>query len=153
MREIIQLIVSFTGSLGFAALFNIHGKKLWFAALGGCLSWAVYLAVEFVTPSPYVCGFWSTVAITLYAECMARVHKTPVTVFSGFCYDSADSGGGIVSYYELDDDEGLGEFSEGRDLYDPFCGEHGAGMTLTTIAGWFGGGCTGRDGCECMKRR
>ena len=81
MREIIQLIVSFTGSLGFAALFNIHGKKLWFAALGGCLSWAVYLAVEFVTPSPYICGFWSTVAITLYAECMARVHKTPVTVF------------------------------------------------------------------------
>lgn len=40
MREIIQLVVSFTGSLGFAALFNIHGKKLWFAALGGCLSWA-----------------------------------------------------------------------------------------------------------------
>ena len=35
MREIIQLVVSFTGSLGFAALFNIHGKKLWFAALGG----------------------------------------------------------------------------------------------------------------------
>ena len=70
MREIIQLVVSFTGSLGFAALFNIHGKKLWFAALGGCLSWAVYLAVEFITPSPYVCGFWSTVAITLYAECM-----------------------------------------------------------------------------------
>ena len=57
MREIIQLIVSFTGSLGFAALFNIHGKKLWFAALGGCLSWAVYLAVEFVTPSPYVCRY------------------------------------------------------------------------------------------------
>ena len=52
MREIIQLVVSFTGSLGFAALFNIHGKKLWFAALGGCLSWAVYLAVEFITPSP-----------------------------------------------------------------------------------------------------
>ena len=81
MREIIQLVVSFTGYLGFAALFNIHGKKLWFAALGGCLSWAVYLAVEFITPSPYVCGFWSTVAITLYAECMARIHKTPVTVF------------------------------------------------------------------------
>jgi len=81
MREIIQLIVSFTGSLGFAALFNIHGKKVWFAALGGGLSWAVYLAVEFITPSPYLCGFWSTVAITLYAECMARIHKTPVTVF------------------------------------------------------------------------
>ena len=81
MREIIQLVVSFTGSLGFAALFNIHGKKLWFAALGGCLSWAVYLIVGIWTSSPYICGFWSTVTITLYAECMARIHKTPVTVF------------------------------------------------------------------------
>ena len=45
MHEMIQLLVSFTGSLGFAVLFNIHGKKLWFAALGGCLSWAVYLIV------------------------------------------------------------------------------------------------------------
>ena len=89
MREIIQLVVSFTGSLGFAALFNIHGKKLWFAAVGGCLSWAVYLAVEFITPSPYACGFWSTVAITLYAECMARI-------------------------------------PERRNLYDPFCSEHGS---------------------------
>lgn len=54
--------------------------------------------------------------------------------FSGFCYDSVDSGGGIVSYYELDDDEELGEFSEGRDLYDPFAASMAAGMTLTTIA-------------------
>ena len=81
MHEMIQLLVSFTGSLGFAVLFNIHGKKLWFAALGGCLSWAVYLAAGIWTASPYICGFWSTVVITLYAECMARIHKTPVTVF------------------------------------------------------------------------
>ena len=123
MREIIQLIVSFTGSLGFAALFNIHGKKLWFAALGGCLSWAVYLAVEFVTPSPYICGFWSTVAITLYGEGSQDAGYG----FSGFGYDSTDSGSGIVSYHELDDDEGLGEFSEGWNLYDSFCSEHGCG--------------------------
>ena len=42
MREIIQLVVSFTGSLGFAALFNIHGKnsglRLQEAACPGCIS-------------------------------------------------------------------------------------------------------------------
>ena len=54
MHEMIQLLVSFTGSLGFAVLFNIHGKKLWFAALGGCLSWAVYLIVGIWTSSPYI---------------------------------------------------------------------------------------------------
>ena len=47
--------------------------------------------------------------------------------FSGFCYDSTDSGSGIVSYHELDDDEGLGELSEGWNLYDSFCSEHGCG--------------------------
>ena len=123
MREIIQLVVSFTGSLGFAALFNIHGKKLWFAALGGCLSWAVYLAVEVVT-SLYL---WFLVNGGDYFVCgvYGEGSQDAGYGFSGFCYDSVDSGGGIVSYYELDDDEGLGEFSEGRDLYDPFCGEHG----------------------------
>ncbi len=81
MKEFVQLIVSFIGSLGFAALFNIHGKKLWFAALGGCFSWAIYLIVLENNSSPYVCGFCATVAITLYAEGMARIYKTPVTVF------------------------------------------------------------------------
>ena len=56
MHEMIQLLVSFTGSLGFAVLFNIHGKKLWFAALGGCLSWAVYLIVGIWTSSPLIPG-------------------------------------------------------------------------------------------------
>ena len=63
MREIIQLVVSFTGSLGFAALFNIHGKKLWFAALGwmsvlGCISGsrvhnAKSVCVRFLVNSSY----------------------------------------------------------------------------------------------------
>lgn len=43
MREIIQLVVSFTGSLGFAALFNIHGKKSglrhWVDACPGLYIW------------------------------------------------------------------------------------------------------------------
>ena len=83
MHEIIQLLVSFTGSLGFAVLFNIHGKKLWFAALGGCLSWAVYLVTGIWTASPYICGFWSTVVITLYAECMARIRSGTSSVQMG----------------------------------------------------------------------
>lgn len=81
MEKIIQLAAATTGSLGFAALFNIHGRKLFFATLGGFIAWGVYLAAECVNPNPYVCGFVSSVMLTLYAECMARIHKTPVTVF------------------------------------------------------------------------
>lgn len=81
MEEFIQLAAATTGSLGFAALFNIHGKKLFFATLGGFIAWGVYLVTEQFASNPYICGFISSVALTLYAECMARIHKTPVTVF------------------------------------------------------------------------
>ena len=40
--------------------------------------------------------------------------------------DSADSGSCPVPDHELDADEGLGEIPERRNLYDPFCGEHGS---------------------------
>lgn len=81
MKEMIQLIAALLGSLGFAALFNIKGKKLIFAAVGGFFSWGVYLASSYIDPNPYFCGFVSTVLTTLYAEIMARIEKTPVTVF------------------------------------------------------------------------
>ena len=81
MKEFIQLMAALFGSLGFAALFNIRGKKLIFATIGGFLSWAPYLAAACINANPYFCGFISTVLTTLYAEVMARIVKTPVTVF------------------------------------------------------------------------
>lgn len=134
MREIIQLVVSFTGSLGFAALFNIHGKKLWFAALGGCLSWAVYLAVEFIKPSPYVCGFWSTVAITLYAECMARIHKTPVTVFLVSATIPLIPGAALYRTMNWMLMKDWAKFQKDGIYTILFAVSMAAGMTLTTIA-------------------
>lgn len=81
MKELVQLAAATIGSFGFAALFNIRGKKLGFATFGGFFAWGVYLAVEHLNPNPYLCGFLSSGMLTLYAECMARLHKTPVTVF------------------------------------------------------------------------
>ena len=81
MKEFIQLMAALLGSLGFAALFNIRGKKLIFATIGGFLSWATYLVAACINANPYFCGFISTVLTTLYAEVMARMVKTPVTVF------------------------------------------------------------------------
>lgn len=81
MQGFIQLTAATAGTLGFAALFNIRGKKLIFATFGGFFCWIVYLAVEQVHSNPYLCGFCASIMLTLYAECMARIHKTPVTVF------------------------------------------------------------------------
>lgn len=81
MENGIQLTAAILGSFGFAVLFNVRGRKLIFATIGGGWAWAVYLLAGGFTENEYICGFISSVMLTLYAECMARVHKTPVTVF------------------------------------------------------------------------
>ena len=40
----VQTLMGCIGSVGFAVLFNIRGRKLLLAAGGGALAWAVYLA-------------------------------------------------------------------------------------------------------------
>lgn len=81
MEKFVQLIAAFVGSMGFAMLFNIKGRKVVIAAIGGLISWAAYLIPGCVVKNPYICGFVATVVTTMYAESMARVQKTPVTVF------------------------------------------------------------------------
>ena len=78
---IVQLFSSFFGSLGYAMLFHIHGKRMWQAALGGMLTWGVYLLTGLFTHSV----FWGyTIASafgTCYGEWMARKEKTPATLY------------------------------------------------------------------------
>lgn len=81
MQQVIQLAAAAAGSFGFAALFNIRGEKLAIATFGGFFSWGVYLFSGIFTQNAYFCGFAASVMLTLYAEGMARIHKTPVTVF------------------------------------------------------------------------
>jgi len=81
MDKIIQLGAAWLGTLGFALLFNVRGRKLFYASLGGLLAWAVYLLVEGLAGNAYLSGFCATVALTLYAELMAIVQRAPVTVF------------------------------------------------------------------------
>lgn len=80
-QEIIQILTGTLGSLGFSVLFNIRGTKLLIAALGGTLSWSVYLLLSHWLPSDGTCYFLSAAIITVYAEVFARVVKTPTTTF------------------------------------------------------------------------
>ncbi len=82
MKEaIIQIISGTLGTIGFGILFNIRGKKLAFASLGGLLSWTVYLLLcLFINNEPLV---YLLVSITtsVYAEVLAVNLKTPTTTF------------------------------------------------------------------------
>ena len=40
---LMQILAGAAGSIGFAILYNVRGRALAFALLGGALGWTVYL--------------------------------------------------------------------------------------------------------------
>ncbi len=81
MEAAVHLVTAFLGSLGFSLLFNIRGRHLLPAALGGLLAWGVYLlAMQRLSSAPL--GYLiASAAFTLWAEILARAMKTPATPF------------------------------------------------------------------------
>lgn len=80
-NEIIQIIMGFIGSLGFGILFNVRGKRLAFASLGGLLSWGLFVLFSMFLKSEPLNYFLVALIISIYAEIMARILKTPTTTF------------------------------------------------------------------------
>jgi len=81
MEQVLQLATAFTGSLGFAVLFHIRRDRVLLAGLGGFLSWGVYLLAGLFSGEDVVRFFVASVALTVYAEVLARVVKCPATLF------------------------------------------------------------------------
>ena len=77
----IQLITSFFGSLGFSLLFGLQKRHLFLASLGGLLSWGVYLAFISVKSNEFLACLAASIFAMIYSEFMARVRKSPATVF------------------------------------------------------------------------
>jgi len=81
MRDVLQVIMAFLGAFGFSVLFHIRDWKLLLAALGGGLSWALYLCLEPLFPGEFTRYFFSAFFVALYAEFFARRLRTPATTF------------------------------------------------------------------------
>lgn len=79
---IIQSVTALFGTLGFGFLFNIRGKKLVYAAVGGMLAWMLFLAMEPIIESEPLRYLIVSACSTTYAEVLARALKTPATTFS-----------------------------------------------------------------------
>lgn len=78
---IVQVITGCVGSFGFSVLYNIRGKKLVLAGLGGAFSWTLCLLLQFIFPSEALRYFLSAAFVAVYAEILARKLKTPTTTF------------------------------------------------------------------------
>ena len=77
----LEVLMGGIGTVGFAILFNIRGKKMIAACAGGVLSWGIFVLLEPLTPSEPIRYFVVAVLVSLYSEWMARVLKTPTTTF------------------------------------------------------------------------
>lgn len=78
---ILDTFYSFIASLGFAIIFNIRGKNIIAASVGGGLSWFVYLLVQNLHGSNTLAMFSGAFAVAVFSEVMARFYKSPVTTF------------------------------------------------------------------------
>ncbi len=81
-NEVVQIIAAFIGTLGFGILFNIKGIRLWAVALGGLLAWFLFCVFCKFGINDAINYFIVSFVVSIYAEIMARVLKTPTSAFT-----------------------------------------------------------------------
>lgn len=94
-----QILSAFVGSVGFALFFNMKGKQLAAAGIGGALTWIVYLLVQPGFDDYFVPYLIASLFVGLFAEIMARVGKAPATIFLTTAAVPLIPGGGL--YYTM----------------------------------------------------
>lgn len=99
MSALYGILTGFIGSLGFGILFNVRGKRLLAASLGGFFAWGIFLALGLWIPDEAVRYFIVSVAVSAYCEVMARVMRTPTTTFLMTALVPLIPGGGL--YYTM----------------------------------------------------
>ena len=77
----LQTAAAFAGSAGFAILFHLRNRRVVPAAAGGALCWAIYLLLEKLTGSYFTACLIASAFAAVYAETLARIEKSPSTVF------------------------------------------------------------------------
>ena len=78
---ILNTLYAFLATLFFGIIFNMKGKKLFYSALSGGLSWMVYLIAMKTSSSSMFAYFAASIFIGLYSEIIARIIKAPATCF------------------------------------------------------------------------
>lgn len=78
---VLNSFYSLIASLGFGVLFNIRGRNLAFAGIGGGIAWFVYELCLLTSFSDITALFIGSVALSIYGEFAARILKSPVTIF------------------------------------------------------------------------
>ena len=78
---IIQLVTALISAFAFGLLFGMKPRFLMPAALGGMLTWGVYLLAAHYIDGDFMPCFIAAAYAIVYAEFLARMLKTPATLF------------------------------------------------------------------------
>jgi len=76
---IIQIAMSFVGTIGFSILFNVPKKELVFCGIGGSIGWMLHYFM--MDTSPILGTFAGTAAVAAIARHLAYRRKMPVTIY------------------------------------------------------------------------
>lgn len=76
-----EVLLAFLGSYCPAILFNIERKNLFWAGLCGAIGWTAYKGIVVSTEQNILAVFVAAVVISITSEVMAKVFRTPATVF------------------------------------------------------------------------
>lgn len=72
-------LYAFWASFGFAFLYNIRGRRLFYTAVGGAFCQFIFdMTTIYGVPMNFLLA---TIALSLYAEIMARITYDPVMVY------------------------------------------------------------------------
>ena len=77
---ILDFIYAYIACLAFTLIYNMRGKFVLLAPLGGSIAWIIYNMTAY-TESDIVQNFIAIMAVSFYSEVMARIYKAPVTMF------------------------------------------------------------------------
>jgi len=77
----ITVLGAVIGCTGFTIVFNVHGRGAPLCALGGGLTWIVYLIVVHFGGSDLFANFLAALFAGCYAEVMARIRKHPAIAY------------------------------------------------------------------------
>ena len=76
----LPVLYAFAACLGSGGLHNLHGRPVFWAAVGGALGWLAYLLTLLFAPDLFA-GFVSAAVVAFYAEVLARLQKRTVTTY------------------------------------------------------------------------
>ncbi|MDF2593317.1 MAG: threonine/serine exporter [Clostridia bacterium] len=76
-----EILLAFIGSYCPAILFNIERKNLFWAGLCGASGWMSYKTILTSTNSGIFAVFIAAIVVSIMSEVMAKILKTPSTVF------------------------------------------------------------------------